>query len=711
MDKALAILLSSFNCVMVEFKNKTDYIGVHTAEEWSSQLFVPQQNNIFTINEQSYFLADFIHLAFDFWRDQKQATLPSGIWTESHIDGSQLHFEAEAINADGKHFLLIKNIAEQFNQRQQTLQTAREMSLSHNDLLTHHQYTQERIESVIAKQTNAQLLTQSITKAVSALETGIVITNKNLNCVFENPAIFDLFELNCNYQGGQALRQLLNLLDKQYPEFEHTLYNHEAWQGELCWMAPPFNMKWFMLSLLPVKDNDEQLLHWVFLVTDISRVKYLQQHNEKLTLIDHLTELPNRQYFWNTVTSLINQHSFFYILYIDIKNFKLINEEFGHAIGDEVLKLIAEQIQPLIKKEDMIARISGDEFALVLPSVSQQEHCRKVVDRINLLLLTPYLHKQIKNLNLSLFIGASCYPTDGKSTEQLMKSANIAVKYAKSLQGVNFAFYSKALEEESLNRQKLKNELADAIEQEQFELHFQPIYEASIQSIAKVEVLIRWNHPKLGIVMPDKFIPLAEETGLIIPLGKWVFKQACFTLEQLKFRGHHIDIAVNLSPRQFNDLTLSEYIEKTINTFNITAHNIELEVTEGLLINNFDSVLMQLDALRKVGIGLSVDDFGTGYSSLLYLKRLPINTLKIDRSFVKDLARDNNDMAIVSAVIAMAHKLNLQVVAEGVEEGNQLSYLLDNKCDFIQGFLLSKPIPFTALCDMLDLKQAPNFPH
>ncbi len=706
MDSELDTILKSLDCVMFKYRDEDQFERVFTDTNWLKDLLkINDSTKYFSLMGHSVFLDDFIEEAKGFWLDKKEVLLESGIWTEQFEHNDVMHFEAEAIIAGDASYLVIKNLARKFAERQKTLQTAREMVLCNEDLVSRHHYTQERLESLISKSDNLNTTLETISNAIDSVNTGIIITDFELNTIMENPAVYELFNSTPAEHGSKALNLLLKLLDKQYPEFDRIISSAKPWQGELCWMQPPFNMKWFMLSISPIKDQNQKLKQWMFLISDISRVKHLQQQNEKLTLIDHLTELPNRQYFWNAIDNFISQKTPFYVLYIDIKNFKVINEEFGHKVGDEVLVLIAEQIQHLLKQADIVARIGGDEFAVILPNVTHRQYCEVIIERINRLILTPYLHSKINNLNISLNIGAACYPTDGDTVERTMKSADIAVNQAKTLKGVNFAFYSKSLEEEAIKSLKLKKDLAEALEQNQLELYFQPIYDTPNKQVAKVEVLLRWRHPELGIVMPESFIPLAEESGFIVPLGKWVFEQACMALEKLKFRGHNIGMAINLSPRQFNDVTLADFIQKTVKNFNVSAYNLELEVTEGLLINNFEAVLLQLEALREVGIGLSVDDFGTGYSSLSYLKRLPIDTLKIDRSFIMDLANDANDKAIVSAVIAMAHKLNLRVVAEGVEQQSQLNYLQDNSCDFFQGYLFSKPIPFNQLCDVLDLKK------
>lgn len=705
MDSELDIILKSLDCVMFRYRGQGQFERVFTDTTWLNKLiYLDTPAKYFSLLGHSLFLDDFIAEAESFWLEKSEHLLESGIWTEEYKNNPPMHFEAEAIIADDSSYLIIKNLARKFADKQKTLQIAREMILSHEELIARHEYTKDRVKSLLLDSLNLHSVIDTISMAVDTIDTGIIITDENLASLIENPASQAMFNDENQLHKRSSVAMLLKLLDKQYPELERVLGAQQAWQGELCWMKPPFIMKWFMLSITPINDDRHNLKHWMFLVSDISRVKHLQQQNEKLTLMDNLTQLPNRQFFWNTVDNFIQQKKPFYILYIDIKNFKVINDEFGHKVGDEVLVLIAEQIQQVLKKADTVARIGGDEFAMVLPSVTQPKYCNTIIERINRLILTPYLHSKINNLNISLNIGAAGFPNDGDSVERMMKSADIAVNQAKGLTGVNYTFYSKTLEEEAIKVSKLKKELVNALEQNQFELYFQPIYDTPNKQVAKVEVLLRWNHPELGHVMPASFIPLAEESGFIIPLGKWVFEQACMALEKLKFRGHNIAMAINLSPRQFNDITLAEFIQNTVKNFNVSACNIELEVTEGLLINNFDAVLLQLQALRKVGISLSVDDFGTGYSSLYYLKRLPIDTLKIDRSFVMDLANDDNDKAIVSAVIAMAHKLNLQVVAEGVEKQNQLNYLQDNSCDFFQGFLFSKPVPFSQLCEALDMK-------
>ena len=672
MDTDLQRVLKSLDCIVFKYEGAGQFSAIFVDTEWLSFLLpnLPEKES-FHLLGNSLFLDDFIRDAKEFWRSASGSSLESGIWTEIPEQSRRLHFEALAITSEQHHYLIVKNLAHRFEDKQKTLQAAREMILTNENIVAQHNYAQERLTSIVSESSDLKIVLNTISKAVDAINTGIIITDADMRCEMENPAILQLFNLHSEVGLGSSLNILLQLIDKQYPEFNNIICANQPWQGELCWMQPPFNMKWLMLSIIPIKNEQENLTQWIFITTDISRIKHLQQQNEKLTLIDHLTELPNRQYFWNALEGHIAQSISCYVLYIDIENFKIINDEMGHAFGDEVLVLIAEQLKNSVKHDDIVARIGGDEFGVILQEVSTDEQCEKVLERITNLPASPHFQTKMKNNNLVLKVGVAAYPRNGNSVERLIKCTSIAATNAKETKDLSYAFYSEEMEKLALRQLRLKQELDHAIENKQFELYFQPIYFTPEKKIAKVEVLIRWNHPEFGLVMPNSFIPLAEETGLIVPMGKWIIEQACIAITKLNERGYNPGVAVNLSPRQFNDKSLAPFVKDTLSKYNITPSDLELEVTEGLLIYNFEAVLKQLDALKEVGIKLSVDDFGTGYSSLSYLKRLPVNALKIDRSFVMDLANDMNDKAIVSAVIAMAHKLNLAVVAEGVEETNQ----------------------------------------
>ncbi|REL30399.1 putative bifunctional diguanylate cyclase/phosphodiesterase [Thalassotalea euphylliae] len=705
MEHDLKQALTVLNCAVFKYLGSGQFAKVFNDLPWIATLLpnLPASSTSLHMLGNSLFLDDFIRDAKSFWHQQQEAQLNSGIWTEPQADGQAKHYEAQAINCDAGQYLIIKNLASEFDEKQKTLQLARELVLANENIVANHQYAQERLAALVAEPESAPQLIQSVSKVVQMINTAILICDNDMQCILDNPATRQLFNPSSLTQGETAISTLLALIEKQYPEFQFSQLKQQAWQGELCWMRPPFTMKWLMVSAIPVSDGNSSACQWIFIISDITQLKHLQEQNEKLTLIDHLTELPNRQFFWNALDTAIARNYSCYVLFIDIEHFRVVNDELGHRIGDEVLLFIAEQLRSSIKNSDIVARIGGDEFGILLYGIESDDDCEQILSRLirSTLHLPNHIHEKINQVSLTLKIGAAAYPRDGQSVERLIKCANIATNHTKQTKGLAYSFYNAEMELDMQRMLTLKKEIDLALEHNQFELYFQPIYAMPTKTITKAEVLIRWHHPELGLVSPASFIPLAEESGLIIHLGKWIFEQACQALSELHHQGHQMTLAVNLSPRQFSDRNLATFIEETIAAFNIAPENIELEVTEGLLIYNFDSVLAQLTQLRKIGVKLSVDDFGTGYSSLSYLKRLPINTLKVDRSFVIDLATDNSDKAIVSAVISMAHELNLAVVAEGVEQESQLQFLLAHHCDFIQGFLFCQPLPFDKLCQQL----------
>jgi len=701
MDNILLTLLSNQNACFFKRTSTNQYQLLHKAS-WADQLLPGIMVNTDTqLDGTSLFLDDFIEELEQDWLENGAPILHSGIWSEQAPDGKMLRLEAEAFRSNDDVYLLIKNLAEAFQEKQKTLQAAREAIISNEQLLKEHHDSQDRLQALMSQTPKDDMLFEVLSRAVHEMDAAIIICDNKYNNIIENPAAKLLFDAQQLAENKDSIITVLDLLDRQYPNFGEELAKNSEWKGEICWVKPPFNLRWLKLSVIAIKDQNGHVLHTVFLLTDITRLKYLQQQNEKMEQLDLLTSLPNRQFFWRQVTQLIKQESSFYLTYFNVEGFKLINEEHGHKVGDEILIELAQRLKQSLKKKDVIARIGVDEFAIVLRDIECPDQCKRVVRRIHQLLQVPFIYGELNNLRLTLSIGVSASPKDGTSCGQLIKCASSAAKHAKHKKHASFMLYDDSLEKEIARKQQIESALSKALEKKQLYLMFQPIYQVASKHIVKLEALLRWRHPELGEVSPVEFIPIAEENGLIVSIGKWVIEQACKTVRELSKAGISIDVAVNISPRQFNDASLPYFIEETIHKYIVSAKNIELEITEGVLIQDFTAVLKQLQALKVIGVSLSVDDFGTGYSSLSYLKKLPIDVLKIDRSFVQDLASDENDKAIVSAVIAMAHKLNLKVIAEGVEDEHQLSYLKSNRCDLIQGFLMSKPIHASALLNLL----------
>jgi len=445
------------------------------------------------------------------------------------------------------------------------------------------------------------------------------------------------------------------------------------------------------------------------IVRDITERKSAEAKIYNLAYYDELTELPNRELFSQSLARTIAQakqdRQKFAVLFVDLDRFKRINDTLGHTIGDELLKDVAARLAKCTRSTDSIehfdpasagniklARLGGDEFVIKLYGIDSEESVSQVATRI-IDALTPPFTCAGHQFVVTPSIGIALYPQDGRNGEELLMNADSAMYRAKAVGRNNFKFYSETMRTKSLHRLDLENLIRSAIEEQQFKLNFQPKVEAESFRLVGAEALLRWHHPERGTIPPDDFIPIAEETGLIVPIGRWVLEEAC---KQVKHWASSpvgaVPVSVNISSHQFRDNGLVGDVLDAIRMAGIKPTQLELEITESVLLQDVDKTLIELRALKEAGVSLSIDDFGTGYSSLSYLKRFPIDTIKIDRSFVQDLHQDTDDAAICAAILAMSRQLGLNVVAEGVETREQLEFLRRHRCNHIQGYICSKPL-------------------
>jgi diguanylate cyclase (GGDEF)-like protein len=410
---------------------------------------------------------------------------------------------------------------------------------------------------------------------------------------------------------------------------------------------------------------------------------------------DDLTGLPNRRSFREELTKALHlskkNKQVAAVMFIDIDRFKLINDSLGHDYGDILLLQVAERLTRKVTDKDFIARMEGDEFALFFTELEKAEEAEEIAQAI-LKELDGTFFLQDYQLHITLSIGISFYLQEDETAEILMKYSNTALSRAKDQGRNNYQIYTHAMNIRSIERLTLENDLQRAIEQNEFILYYQPQINTSTGEIVGAEALIRWNHPIKGLVSPAKFIPLAEENGMIVPIGDWVMRTACKQNKAWQDAAiMHIPISVNLSTRQFLQQNLVGKVADILTETGLDPKYLELEITESMTMD-VEHAIGYLQELKQLGIGISIDDFGTGYSSLSYLKKFPINKLKIDRSFVRDIMEDPNDAAIVSTIIAMAHGLDMSVIAEGVETREQLEYLSLKSCNEVQGFYFSPPV-------------------
>ncbi|MDI6812302.1 MAG: EAL domain-containing protein [Desulfitobacteriaceae bacterium] len=448
-------------------------------------------------------------------------------------------------------------------------------------------------------------------------------------------------------------------------------------------------------SAAPIRDRQGAIIGAVLVFRDVSDKRNLLHQMTHQAHHDALTELPNRLLFNDRLSQAIAQshrkNKKAAILFLDIDRFKLVNDTLGHTVGDLLLKAVSERLKRMLRQGDTIARQGGDEFIILLPDVASSQEAGIVAQKILEVFSEPFILSE-EEVFVTSSIGISLYPTDGRDIESLIKHADTAMYCAKESGHNNFQFFTTALNSSAQERLEIERSLRRALDKEEFIIHYQPVISLSNGMIVGVEALVRWLHPHKGLIPPGQFIPIAEDTGLIVPLGKWVLRTACAQAAAWQMHGYPLRMAVNLSARQFRQPNLAETIKEVLAETSLEPHLLELEITESIAAQDIDLTISILNDLKAMGIHISIDDFGTGFSSLSYLRSFPIDTLKIDKSFVKDIRPEHGD-EIVTAIIDLAQNLQLRVIAEGVETEEQLAFLKGKHCDEIQGYIFSKPLP------------------
>ncbi len=463
---------------------------------------------------------------------------------------------------------------------------------------------------------------------------------------------------------------------------------------------------WTNFHVVMLRSASGEPLYYIVQIADITDLKQGQAMMERMAFYDTLTDLANRRLFGNRLEQAI-QHAIrtkrhAALLYLDLDQFKRVNDTLGHEAGDELLKEVAYRLSHCVRNEDTVARPGGDEFTILLYDIASPADAGIVAEKILERLRLP-ISISGHQLVVTTSIGITVIPEDSAQPNVLTKNADLAMYRAKEHGGNNYQYYSEDMNTEAQERLKTENELRQALKRNEFELYFQPKVRLADNRIVGVEALIRWHHPERGLLPPDQFINIAEETGVIVGIGSWAIEAACSTVQDLsRATATPLQVGVNLSARQFKDPELIRTIRRCIRESGLAANQLEIEITESMLIDDRETAQYTVERLRELGVRIAIDDFGTGYSALHYLKRLPIDTIKIDRSFVMEIPNNDEDVAITTAIIAMAHRLNLEVVAEGIETVEQLGFLRDQQCEFGQGYLFSRPIPARELRKFLD---------
>ena len=482
--------------------------------------------------------------------------------------------------------------------------------------------------------------------------------------------------------------QMVNQLQQSVPEGEHTHTEllDDSRQDEFGLLAYHFNQ-----SKMALDRNNRDLK------LQINERKQAEQQLKHLALHDPLTGLPNRLLFQDRLQQAIalskrHQHKFA-VIFMDLDNFKIINDTMGHEAGDELLRQTALRLSGTGRETDTVARLGGDEFAFIINKVDTVEDAMNSAQRLNTLLKTP-IEVNGSAINMGSSIGVTIYPDDAANSEELLRNADIAMYQAKDDGRNTTRFFTREMNAKLQQNKEILTDLAESLTQGHFELYYQPLFTIDHKELVGAEALIRWHHPEKGMIPPDKFIAVAEQSGLINELGDWVLAQACREIKTfVNARILDIKIAINISPVQFKSKDFLQHMLLILEQHDVSADFIELEITEGAVMDNVDQAIETMQALHDAGFQLAMDDFGTGYSSLSYLKRFPIQKVKIDRSFISDLENDDDSKSITTAIIQMSHSLGLHVLAEGVETEEQLHYLQGEKCDYVQGYYTGRPMP------------------
>ena len=558
-----------------------------------------------------------------------------------------------------------------------------------------------RLKSSINALTEANRNTQMFRSVVEYSGNLVVIFDQNWQLQYINRHFTDItgFSLDDLQQGPEfsALLGSESFSRDSLADIKQSLLDEGMWRGEYRAYRKDGSSFWMLQIISELGVDSDGLRKFSCSGRDISNIKAQQSEMEQLAYYDVLTGIANRGLFKEQIGMALrrgeretNQSA---LLYLDLDHFKRINDTLGHEAGDLLLVEVASRLTGCLRDEDIVGRLGGDEFGVLLSKVGSPQYVSIVANKLLSVLARP-ISLLGTEVIVSCSIGITLAPHDGNQIDLLMKNADMAMYQAKDKGRNNFRFYTSDMNRIVESRMEMENDLREAIKHQQFSLHYQPQVDLISGVIVGAEALIRWQHPTKGNIPPIEFISIAEETGLIVPIGKWVLRTAAQQIKCVqKALKMNVKISVNLSARQLSQGDFVQSLTAVLEECRLDPELLELEVTESLLMDNIDNVISQLTEIRNLGVSLAIDDFGTGYSSLSYLKHLPVDILKIDRSFVKDLPHNSDDREITSLIITLAKKLNRKVIAEGVETLGQIEFLRENGCDYGQGYYYARPLP------------------
>tara|TARA_R110001592_G_scaffold103298_2_gene291142 strand:- start:8215 stop:10413 length:2199 start_codon:yes stop_codon:yes gene_type:complete len=652
------------------------------------------------------FIENFLIDAEDAWKGCGKISTNnvsrSGIWTEQDHKGEEYQLEARACLINDQPVLLIENHTPRFSKYQGVYQKARDIALLNEKLVSELNQRQRQLQSEIERHIIQNNSIQQVADRIHGHTSAVMICQANGDVEVINKALVDIyqFENDVDLKRVSLLDQWIGEAEKIYPELKRVIESGSYWEGEFESQNASGINRWVRLTIGPIKEADGKVSHYVCVANDISELRGMDSDSASQSSYDFTTHLPNRRHFWRHINNLVeSSRSDEYgigLMYIDLDYFKRVNDDLGHQAGDFLLSTIAARISRCVKYHDFVAHLGGDEFVVVMQYVEGLEPLTIVADRILLAVKEP-LFVNDQSIIMTASIGIAAHFESEFEPTILLRQADLAMYAAKELGKGQSRFYSPEMEQNIPHKLQRERELVDAIERQEFVLHLQPQISISGKEEIRVEALIRWQHPVHGLLPPADFIAIAENSGLIIPIGTWVLAQSCRIGAELLKCGQKMSVAINISAKQLKHPEFYNTLTHCLSESEFPASLVELEITESCFLEDMTMVISLLNRIRQLGVTIALDDFGTGFSSLNYLRKLPVDFLKIDRSFIQELQLDHESQAITASVIRLAQELNIRVVAEGVETVEQFNFLRKRKVNFVQGFLFYKPLSFEVL--------------